>query len=176
MWGLMALAGCGEMDKGADGVEVRTGAQTLAAPWALYSGDSLYSDNTLYRLTMQSDCNLVLYTPNAIWSTNTWGRGTNCYATMQTDGNFVLYSGTNKALWSSNTWGHPGAYLDLQVDRNLVVYDKNRHALWSTDTWIRPPAGCYYAPPPCPGAPNTCVVQVCGSQRTLLYCPPSCTQ
>lgn len=55
-------------------------------------------------VTMQNDCNLVEHfqgTP--VWHSNTFGRGTNCYLKMQSDGNLVIYDGANKAVWSS--WG-----------------------------------------------------------------------
>ncbi|CAA6669410.1 unnamed protein product [Spirodela intermedia] len=58
----------------------------------LYSDSSLYTGQSLnygsYYLTMQSDCNLVLYDAGrALWATNTDGRGSNCRAAMQKDGN-----------------------------------------------------------------------------------------
>lgn len=48
-------------------------------------------------------------------ATGTHGKGGHT-ATMQGDGNFVLYTAAYKALWSSGTWGHDGAYLAVQDD------------------------------------------------------------
>ncbi|XP_074589703.1 uncharacterized protein LOC141845543 [Curcuma longa] len=93
----------------------------------LYSGDTLYSGQSLnqgsYTLTMQSDCNLVLYDyGRAIWSSGTYNRGYNCVLRMQTDGNLVIYSNSN-AIWASNTGGQQGYFvLVLQRDRNVVIY------------------------------------------------------
>jgi len=175
--GVMTTTGCSASDASSEDVEANAQELTLTAQYTLWPGQSVWSDNGLYRLTMQSDCNLVLYAPNAIWSSNTWNRGgTNCKAVMQTDGNLVVYSNNGtKALWESRTWGHPGAHLDLQDDRNLVVYDKNGTVLWASDTWIRPPQGCYYAHPGCPNPPPLCVIEVCGGARTPQYCGSSCT-
>jgi hypothetical protein len=150
LWGALALSACGgPQGADGDGVESVTSAQTLYAPSNLLGmyNENLWSDNNQYRLSMQSDCNLVLYEVygtgwRAVWASNTAGRGTNCYAVMQTDGNLVVYSGTKKVIWSPNTWGHPGAHLVMQNDRNAVIYDANGRALWSTNTWIRPPVTC----------------------------------
>ncbi|TLP70120.1 lectin [Nesterenkonia sphaerica] len=93
----------------------------------LYSGDTLSSGQSLtqgsYSLTMQSDCNLVLYDyGRAVWSSGTYNRGYNCILRMQNDGNLVIYS-NNNAIWASNTGGQQGHFvLILQRDRNVVIY------------------------------------------------------
>ena len=63
------------------------------------------------------------------------GQGGNCSftATMQADGNFVIYRGTTP-LWSSNTSGNSGAKLLFQSDGNLVVYKANGVAAWSSNS------------------------------------------
>lgn len=99
-----------------------------AADSILYSDSSLYTGQSLtygsYYLTMQSDCNLVLYdSGRPVWATNTGGRGSNCRAAMQKDGNFVVYDGNNNAVWASGTNRGDGNYvLILQRDRNVVIY------------------------------------------------------
>jgi hypothetical protein len=62
------------------------------------------------------------------------GQGTNCTfkAIMQTDGNFVLYRGT-QAIWASG-WAGVGAKLFFQPDGNLVLYRANGRASWSSAT------------------------------------------
>nr|ACJ66865.1 mannose-binding lectin [Zingiber officinale] len=93
----------------------------------LYSGDTLSSGQSLtqgsYSLTMQSDCNLVLYDyGRAVWSSGTYNRGYNCVLRMQNDGNLVIYS-NNNAIWASNTGGQQGYFvLILQRDRDVVIY------------------------------------------------------
>ncbi len=47
---------------------------------------------------------------------------TGCRAAMQTDGNLVVYTPANKALWASATDGSKGSVLKLQDDGNLVIY------------------------------------------------------
>lgn len=53
---------------------------------------------------------------------------------MQGDGNLVLYTSTNKALWSTRTAGHPGARLVMQGDGNLVLYSSTNKTLWDSHT------------------------------------------
>ncbi|MES9041834.1 hypothetical protein U6V62_12360 [Cutibacterium acnes] len=104
----------------------------LGTDESLYTGQSLTTGS--YSLVMQSDCNLVLYDAGkAIWATSTNGRGSSCRATMQKDGNFVVYNGAGgNALWASNTSRQQGYFvLVLQKDRNLVIYGP---AIWATGT------------------------------------------
>jgi hypothetical protein len=76
---------------------------------------------------------------------------TECYLTMQSDGNLVLYSWFTEhakcgltstlgficplgwyAVWSSETNGNPGAHLEVQNDGNVVIYASNGATpLWS---------------------------------------------
>ncbi|WP_225849011.1 hypothetical protein [Streptomyces sp. HPF1205] len=77
-----------------------------------------------YQLIMQHDGNLVIYdvAGHPLWDTQTYNN-VGDYATMQSDGNFVVYQGT-RALWNSGTGGNPGGYyyLCFQTDGNLVIY------------------------------------------------------
>ncbi|KAJ4781938.1 Mannose-binding lectin [Rhynchospora pubera] len=94
----------------------------------LYSGDTMYGGQSLiygnYGLTMQTDCNLVLYdNGRPVWASNTYNRGNSCTLRMQTDGNLVIYDGNNSPIWATNTGGQQGNYvLVLQRDRNVVIY------------------------------------------------------
>jgi hypothetical protein len=139
-----------------------------------------YSD-----LVMQADCSLALkqstvdyrgvVTTKVAWTTKISGflRNTpadptygvkNCYALMQTDGNFVIYGVRPDApwtearyspIWATNTWGNWGAHLELQPDGNLVILASNGARLWASNTVIPQPAppgsgggshpGCRYA-------------------------------
>ncbi|MBZ5532066.1 MAG: hypothetical protein LAO20_11595 [Acidobacteriia bacterium] len=71
----------------------------------------------------------------------------NNHATMQTDGNFVLYSPTNTVLWSTGTAGTnaPGP-IYMQDDGNLVLY------------LFKWQIGTYAAPSPGPFAPASCSI------------------
>ncbi|KAL5996898.1 hypothetical protein ACLOJK_007821 [Asimina triloba] len=81
---------------------------------------------------MQEDCNLVLYdNNNAVWfsGTDTFP-AMYCYATLKTDGTFVIYSPDGRyVVWASTPGGDPGSYvLLLQKNRDLVIYGL---LLWS---------------------------------------------
>jgi hypothetical protein len=118
----------------------------------MYPQDVLVGWNTLI---MQDDCNLVQYSRSgdgsqnhygyitsttALWATYTQNRGVGCWATMQTDGNFVVYDVAHNPIWSTNTAGHPGAYLRQQYDGNLVVYSAGGTPLWAAMTVNNAPA------------------------------------
>ncbi|MQL74280.1 hypothetical protein Taro_006643 [Colocasia esculenta] len=105
--------------------------QVLYPANSLFTGQSLNQGN--YALTMQTDCNLVLYDGGrAVWASGTNGRGSSCRVTMQRDGNLVVYNGNGAAVWSSGTARGTGNYaLVLQRDRNLVIYGP---AIWATGT------------------------------------------
>jgi hypothetical protein len=107
--------------------EITRGAQ-------IFPGQSILSSNERFRLTLQRDGNLVLYSTNtskALWHTKTWGRGSTKLI-VQSDGNLVLYAGT-KALWHTKTWGRGSTKLIVQSDGNLVLYAGTK-ALWHTST------------------------------------------
>jgi len=87
----------------------------------LWAGQQVYSQNGSYRLAMQTDGNLVLYTPSkASWATMTDGTGAD-RVIMQSDGNLVVYRPTTGAAWASMMLV-PGQTLEVQPDGNLVAY------------------------------------------------------
>jgi hypothetical protein len=58
--------------------------------------------------------------------------GSNGFASMQSDGNFVLYTAGASAKWATNTNGYgSSAFLSLQDDANLVVYYNTNVPVWS---------------------------------------------
>jgi LysM repeat protein len=111
-------------------------------------GQSLTSLNEAYKLTLQDDGNLVLYSgAEAVWSTETSGKNV-VRAEVQKDGNFVLYT-PDDPVWASQTKGAKDVRLILQNDRNLVLYGFDGPA-WSSGTQTdEVPA----APPPPVEAP-----------------------
>ena len=120
------------------------GPGLMPAGASLSSGQSLISPTGRYRLTLQSDGNLVEYTAGGTdtWSSSTGPSG--AVAVMQGDGNFVVYDAASHALWSSQTSGKSGAYLLLSDDGQLSVLSVTGAAtLWQptpgprpcTDTW-----------------------------------------
>jgi|GEM_PF-829130 len=100
----------------------------------LFVGQSLDTADRKYHLRLQSDGNLVLYSPTgAIWQSGTVGKAA-AFLAMQGDGNLVLYDATGKALWTSGTSGRGTSSLVIQQDGNLVLYNSNGGPTWSTNT------------------------------------------
>lgn len=104
----------------------------------LLQGQSMRSIDSRFRLTLQTDGNLVLYDNlnRALWHSNTHGRPYITRCLMQTDGNLVLYDNAFVPYWASNTHMYPGAYLRLQDDGNLVIYQGSA-ARWASNTCCR---------------------------------------
>jgi len=105
--------------------------------------ETLYSNNGLYQIKLQSDGNLVASVvgsiPTIIWNSNTNGKGSSPYRlVMQSDGNAVVYDSKNVALWNAGTYGKGvGPYkLIIQDDKNVVIYDSTGKATWSIHTGI----------------------------------------
>ena len=61
----------------------------------------------------------------------------NNHATMQTDGNFVLYNAASSALWSTGTSGTNAGPIYMQDDGNLVLYLFK----WQAGTYAAPSPG-----------------------------------
>jgi hypothetical protein len=99
----------------------------------MYARQSAQTADRKLKLTMQSDGNLVLYSPDKpLWATNTVGSGATTFA-VQTDGNLVLYTKDNKPVWSSRTNGSMPSQLAVQTDGNLVLYGFSG-PLWLTNS------------------------------------------
>jgi LysM repeat protein len=110
-------------------------------------GDSLTSPNGAYKLILQEDGNLVLYSGNdSVWATGTNGQSVE-RAEVQEDGNFVLYT-SDKPVWATDTKGKKKVLLVLQDDRNLVLYSEGGPA-WDSKTHTdeAPPAPAAEEPP-----------------------------
>jgi hypothetical protein len=100
----------------------------------LYPGQHIKASNAAYRLVMQNDGNLVLYSnTKALWHTQTQGKSVS-HLLLQDDGNLVLYEQGGKALWNSRTNGRGSSRLIMQDDGNLVLYDTQNKATWHTNT------------------------------------------
>jgi fucose 4-O-acetylase-like acetyltransferase len=106
--------------------------------------ERLISNNRKFKLVLQNDGNLVLYKmidsinpstqhfDQAIWNSTTNNKPIT-KATMQKDGNFVLYDGVYTPYWATGTSGNTDAYLILQDDGNIVIYSGNK-PVWSSNT------------------------------------------
>ncbi|MFF4396053.1 hypothetical protein [Streptomyces sp. NPDC001480] len=97
--------------------------------------DELISANGIWKLTLQSDGNLVLYRADRVpfWETRTYGKPVT-RATFQADGNFVCYDRRNHPWWASGSNESGGAYIVIQDDGNLVIYDSSGSPKWASDT------------------------------------------
>lgn len=102
----------------------------------LYPGQQLETPDRLYRMVLQGDGNLVIYSKNtgALWSSKTAGKSV-AYLAMQSDGNLVLYDPQSKPLWHTHTNGRHDSRLVMQSDGNLVVYDQQNRPIWHTGTY-----------------------------------------
>ena len=98
---------------------------------SLASGQSVYSHSNAYRLSMQSDGNLVEYTRTGavVWATMTNIPGSRL--TAQSDGNVVMYAPDGGAVWHTALYS-PGAYIVIQDDGNVVVWSAAGKALWDS--------------------------------------------
>ena len=98
----------------------------------LNSGDSVYSQDGAYYLTMQKDGNLVLYRKSGgvqLFASKT-NQSPGAIAVMQADGDLII-SYKNKTIWATHTNGHVGAHGAVQVDGNFVIYSGHT-ALWAS--------------------------------------------
>lgn len=107
---------------------------TILQPGKLLRGQWLETADRRYKMVLQNDGNLVLYSPTrAIWSTMTNGSNA-AYLAMQIDGNLVLYDGNDRPLWQSRTNDRGISALVLQQDGNLVTYQGMLSPTWNTQT------------------------------------------
>ena len=102
----------------------------------LHNGQQLKSQNGKYRLSMQTDGNLVLFQGSKLkWHTHTSQIGYPPFRlVMQHDNNLAIYDRFNKVIWHSHTHGKgvtKGAWVKLMNDGNFVIKDKFHKTLWS---------------------------------------------
>ena len=95
----------------------------------------LLSENFKFRLSLQSDGNLVISTipgDQTTWSTKTAGSGVT-KAVMQTDGQFTLQTASGATVWSTYT-RDAGSWLKLQKDGILAVNSPKGYVVWNSAT------------------------------------------
>jgi hypothetical protein len=99
----------------------------------LFQGQQLETADRKYRLVLQQDGNLVLYSPTrALWATHIYA--TRPYLVAQSDGNLVLYNSAGQPIWHTQTSGQGAVQLKMQSDGNLVLYNSAGKPLWNTAT------------------------------------------
>ena len=105
----------------------------------LNSGQSFTSPNGLFTLAMTTSGNLVEYPTsnlnNVLWNSNTISSGAT--ASMQGDGNLVVYNTAGTPIWYSGTAGNNNAYMTLTNNGQLrIVAGGTGDVLWTTSTLL----------------------------------------
>lgn len=105
-------------------------ADPSAVPPRLGANEAVSSPSGAYRLVMQGDGNLVVYSSSGqpLWATMTFTPGS--FLAVQGDGNVVIYGPNGSPVWATMTF-RPGSYLKMQDDGNLVLYGPSG-ALWDS--------------------------------------------
>ncbi|KZX21235.1 hypothetical protein [Rathayibacter tanaceti] len=88
------------------------------------------------RATMQSDGNFVIYTSGQP-QWSTETTGAGNRLEMQRDGNAVIYGADGSVKWSSGTAGNPGAQMTLTPRGVLVIGGSQTEPLWSSSGQLR---------------------------------------
>lgn len=105
---------------------------SLFATQILASGACLESPSGRYMLLMQSDGNLFIYDRSVgqvTWAANTYGHP-GAFASLQSDGNFVVYNSSGVGIWSSGTYGTFSERLDMGDDGRIIIYK----SAWNSGT------------------------------------------
>jgi hypothetical protein len=105
-----------------------------AASAAELSCGQLNSGETLYRGWSISSCNdnvtIGLSSDGRLWLRDEDGPDCSTSfdggrrATMQADGNFVVYDAENDVKLHTGTYGNPGAWISLQSDGDVTMYKR----------------------------------------------------
>ncbi len=113
----------------------------LPAGQRINANQCLVSPHGQYILYMAPDGNFYIY--DIAHSTAPWGAGTyghpGAYATLQTDGNFVVYDVNGVALWNSGTAGSGAERLELEDDGRIIIWKSAWNSGTSTGQFTWPP-------------------------------------
>ncbi|PNH01745.1 Comitin [Tetrabaena socialis] len=102
---------------------------------SLSPGESLVSQNARYKVTYETNGDLVLY-PGAIWAAGAVpASGANpLTASMSSDGRLTLMDATGRPYWIIGVAGAgvPPYRLAVQNDRTLAIYDRRNVMTWTS--------------------------------------------
>ncbi len=108
--------------------QLSASSDNLATNDLLFRGQTIWSSTGNYRLTLQSDGNLVYYGPSgAVWATNIPKA---LYLAQQSDGNLVAYDNNGAPVWSSSRSG-TNVRTFVQNDGNIVSYG-DKGPIWAS--------------------------------------------
>ncbi|XP_035854117.1 mannose-specific lectin-like isoform X1 [Sander lucioperca] len=99
----------------------------------LRKGDFLISNNKEYKAVFQDDGNFVIYGWKPVWASDTCGSDV-FRLCMQTDCNLVMYNKAGSPKWHTNSYKPGDCNmcrLHLTDDGKLVVY-KESDEIWSS--------------------------------------------
>jgi RHS repeat-associated protein len=137
----------------------------LIAGQRINPNQCIVSPHGQYMLYMAPYGNLYIY--DIAHSVGTWGTNTNstgAYATLQTDGNFVVYSTSGVALWNSGTSGTFAERLDMEDDGRIIIYK----SAWNSGTSDGQYNGTTYVHPGCDVGIGTGSTGVLGSGQCFV--------
>lgn len=110
-------------------------ADTLIVNQYMKPSQHLTSANGEYRLTFQTDGNLVLQRQSdlaQIWTSNTANQNGKRLV-LGSDGNLTIESHGKSPAWRSNTGGSRVNRLKVNNDGTLVVFDTSNNPVWTSD-------------------------------------------
>eukprot|EP01083_Nonionella_stella_P303028 1047242_1 len=119
--------------------EPKSWPNTTSGAYTLSTSDLIFSYNTLVRLKMQNDGNLVLNErPDTDSSYSArWSAGTNDiggdHAILQTNGQLVVVDGSSSPVWTSHSpTGNSPFRLVISDDAAAYILDSSNDIVWST--------------------------------------------
>ncbi|XP_076124043.1 B-type lectin plumieribetin-like [Alosa pseudoharengus] len=100
----------------------------------LRKGDYLLSNNREYKAVFQNDGNFVIYGWKPTWASDTWGVADAYRLVMQEDCNLVMYTNIDKPCWNTATHtGGPGTRSRAFLrDDGVLVVENNGREVWNS--------------------------------------------
>eukprot|EP01083_Nonionella_stella_P303029 1047243_1 len=119
--------------------EPKSWPNTNSSAYTLSASDLIFSYNTLVRLKMQNDGNLVLnerFSKSDTTYDSRWSTGTNDigdHVILQTNGQLVVVNGSGSPVWVSHSpTGNSPFRLVISDDAAAYILDSSNDIVWST--------------------------------------------